>query len=122
MSLSGMSIGDRVRYVAITIPASGGVADSLENLVTAALDAIAPNLGTREKPNLIGGIVTAVATAYTVGNSAASLPFTVTNTEYSEPVVAFLKNTFVKSSGASIPVVVRAWYGGDRVYELPVNG
>ena len=112
-SPSLQSAANRVRRVSITIPASGGTADTLENLVVAAMNAATPGLGDRERPWIMGGRVNGVATAYNAGDSVSSQPLAIgTSTIYEEPAVNFLKATFVKSSGSSIAAIVSVYLGG----------
>lgn len=111
---SVQSSANRVRRVSITIPASGGTADTLENLVLAALEAQQEGLGKREKPWIMGGRVNASATAYNAGDSVGSQPLTIAvSTIYEEPAVAFLKQTYVKSTAGSVGVVVSVYLGGE---------
>lgn len=105
----------RVRRVSITIPAAGGTAVTLQSLVIAALEAIAPGLGRFESENFLGGLVHEQATSIlTYGDTATSLPLVVpTGSDYSEPATNFLRNTFTKSAGAAQGVVVSVWLAGD---------
>lgn len=123
MSLANMSVADRVRYVPITIPSSVGPAVTIESLVLSALNSIAPGLDIAEQPTLMGGSIPATGTAYLAGNTAATCTRPVAATEiFSQPAIGFLRNTFVISTGAAIPVVIDVWLGGDRVYTLPTSG
>lgn len=123
MALANMSIADRVRYVPIMIPSSAGPAVTLESLVVAALNSVAPSLGTREQPNIMGGLIPGIATAYNVGNTAALTNRPVAaNVDFTQPAVGFLRDTFAISTGAAIPVTIDVWLGGDRLYDLPTSG
>jgi hypothetical protein len=109
------STSDRVRRVAITIPASGASADTLENLVVAALNTLQQRLGDVERPRMMGGRVNAVGTAYAAGDSVSSQPLTISASSiYEEPAIDFLKRTWVKSSGVAISAVVSVYLSGEQ--------
>jgi len=108
------SSANRIRRVSVTIPASGGTADTLQNLVVAALNTQADGLGDRERPWIMGGRVNTSATAYNAGDSVTSQPLAIpVSTIYEEPVVGFLAQTYVKSTAGSVAVVVSVYLGGD---------
>lgn len=101
MRPSLLSVAPTCRRVSVTIPGSASAAVTLQSLVVAALNAINAAEGDALLPYLMGGRVHAAAAAYVAGDSTASLPVTVAlGTVYEEPTVDFLRNTFVKASGA----------------------
>lgn len=113
MAIPTLPNANRVRYCTISIPANAGTADTLENLVIAALNTQKEGLGAVEKSNIVGGKVYGVGTAYAAGNVVGSQPVTIgTSTAFTEPAVDFLKTTFVKSSAGAISAAVAVYLAG----------
>ncbi len=108
------SLSIRTYRVSITIPASGGTAVTLQSLIVAALNAREEGLGDKLAPWIIGGRISAPATAYNAGDTAASQPLAIgTSSVFEEPALDFLKTTYVKSSAGSVAVVASVYV--DRV-------
>jgi hypothetical protein len=87
--------------VTVDIPATGATAVTLESLVVAAMNTRNPGSGDRAKPYFMGGRINNASAAYVAGDSPTDLPVSVAvSTEYEEPMVDFLKGTFIKAAGA----------------------
>lgn len=103
MPVNSQTIASTVRRVSVTIPGSAGTAVTLQSLIASAI----PN----ELHKVIGGRVNPCSADYTAGDSATSLPLTVTaNSSYTEPAANFLSGTYVKASAAStITATISVW-------------
>jgi hypothetical protein len=107
------SQAQRIELVTVQIPASGGNAANLRDLVVAALNARNPGLGDAERPRIMGGRINKASAAYVAGTAAATgsdFPVSIGVGEaYEEPCVNFLEATFVKSAGTAFNAVVSVY-------------
>ena len=111
---SMQSSSQRVRRVAITLPANASAAVTLQSLIEAAMEALEPGWTDKNLNKIMGGSISGNAAAYIVGDSTTSLPQTIAiSTTYSEPAVNFLAATFAKAAAdAAVPVVASVYLVG----------
>lgn len=104
----------RTRRFTITIPAVGGVADTIENLVKAvAISTDASDL-TRVLGCKVSGTLTVgtARAAFTVGDSAASqLQYVNAGADLLEPSMSDYQLAFVKSAAAAFTATVILYIG-----------
>lgn len=106
---------NRVRRVAITIPANAATAVTLESLAVAALNAVRAGEGDRERPWIMGGSVSGNTAAYIAGDSTTSLPLVIgVGAVYYEAAVNVLAATYVKAAaGGAVAAVLSIYLAGD---------
>lgn len=99
----------RSKHITIAVPATGATALRIIDLALAGT----PALEAVEVCQVIGGRLVASATTYSVGDTAASLPWTVTaGDEYEEPACDWL-NSYIKSTGAGFNLALCVYLAGD---------
>lgn len=103
----------RSKHVIISVPANAGTAQRIIELALSAT-ASAP-LESGDRCQVMGGRIAAAVTSYSVGDTAASLPWVVAvGFEYEEPTCDWL-DSFIKSSGAAFDIALTVYLAGNPV-------